>query len=111
MPAIQSSATITASTQTDDVLANNILAISRGLFLVEYALVASAAGILADILVGLNTVASQIAPSVQNRVPVYPDDFLGRFGVIPGDRIILRARETSGNNRTLYYTFRFTPVR
>lgn len=107
---IQSSATVTASTQTDDVLVNNVLATNfRRPFIVEYALVASATGLLIDLYVGLNRVTVGISPSLQNRVPIYPDDYNGRFGVIPGDRIILTARETSGSNRTLYYAFRFNP--
>jgi len=108
---LQSSATIAASTQTDDVLVNNVLASNfRRPFLVRYAFCASAAGLLITLKVGLNIVADQLLPNIQNRYPLDPDDYLGVFGVIPGDRIILQAREIAAVNKVLFYTFKFQPA-
>lgn len=107
---IQNKVTINANTQTDDVLVNQLLAVSQGFFLVDYALVGSAIGLVLDLKVGLRDVAPQYVPNINNRFPIVPDDFVGKFGIIPGDRIILRARNTTGGNLDLFYCFRFTPV-
>ena len=108
---IQSSQALTALQTIDDVLVNNILASNfRRRLAVNYSLVGSATGLSCDVKVGLNYVAVNILPSLQNRFPVYPDDFLGTFGVVPGDRILLTTRETSNNARTLFFAFRFRPI-
>jgi len=111
MPIIQSSQALTALQTVDDVLVNNILASNfTRRYAVTYAVVGSATGISCDIKVGLNLVAQNVLASTQNRMPIFPDDYQDSFGVIPGDRIILTARETSNNARTLFYGFRFRPI-
>jgi len=108
---IQSSTSVAANATVDDVLVNNILASNfRRRYAVTYALVASATGLQADVKVGLNVVAINILPSTQNRFPVFPDDYSGTFGVLPGDRILLTARNTTGGALTLFFGFRFRPV-
>lgn len=109
---IQSTQAFTANQVIDDVLVNNILASNfRRRYAVTYSLVQSAVpGILITLKVGLNIVAQDITPSAQNRLPIFPDDYQGTFGVLPGDRIILTGRETSGAAKTLFFGFRFRPV-
>lgn len=112
MPLIQSSQAFTASQVIDDVLVNNLLSSNfRTKYRVDYAMTQSAVpGVLMTLKVGVNIVAENIIPSAQNRIPVFPDDYLGTFGVVPGDRIILAGRETTGVGKTLFYAFRLTPV-
>ena len=113
MPLIQSTQAFTASQVIDDVLVNNLLASNfRVPYRVDYAMTQSAAppGLLMTMKVGLAIVAENIVPSGQNRIPVFPDDFLGSFGVTPGDRIILSGRETSAVGKTLFYALRLTPL-
>lgn len=110
MSMIQNVAVIPLNAQVDDVIVNNPLAVARGRNVVEYALVASATGLVVDVLVGTTSVAVQIGPSLANRVPLYPDDYNGRFVVMSGDRIIIRARNTTGANINLFFALRFTPV-
>lgn len=108
---LQNSATITASTQTEDVLVNNLLASNfRMPYGVRWAVVASGTGLLVSVKVGLMTVADIFRPSLLNRFPVDPDDYCGRFGVVPGDRIILTCRNTTGGDLTLFFAFRFQPI-
>jgi len=109
---IQASTAIVASSTTDDVLVNNIMASNfRTAYFVDYGFTKAAAGTLVvDVKVGLNMVAPNVNPSAQARIPVWPDDFLGRFGVLPGDRILLAVRETAAAATTLFYCFRFTPA-
>lgn len=112
MPLIQSRQAFTANQTIEDVLVNNLLASNfRTRYRVDYALVQDAVpGIVAQVKVGTNIVADNIIPSAQNRIPLWPDDYLGTFGVLPGDRILLRGQETSGVAKTLSFAFRLTPI-
>src|SRR5438093_7642545 len=75
----------------DDILGNNVLASNfKRRFAVTYGFAASATGLSLDLKVGLNFVAVNIRPNIQNRFPVFPDDYLGTFG----------------GAQTLYYAFR-----
>lgn len=108
---IQSSQALTALQTVDDALVNNIYASNfRRRYLVTYGLCNSATGPVVDLSVGPNLVTKGVTPNTQNRFPVFPDDFLGSFGVLPGDRIIMKVIETSNNARTLFYSFRFQPA-
>ena len=113
MPLIQGTQAFTASQVIDDVLVNNILASNfRVPYRVDYGLKQSAAppGLVMTLKVGLNIVSQDLVPGGENRIPIYPDDYLGSFGVLPGDRILLSGRETSAAAKTLFFAFRFTPI-
>src|SRR5262245_59366733 len=107
---IQGSAVIPLNAQTDDVLVNNVLAIAQQRQAVQCLLTASATGVVVDVKVGTRDVCPQIAPNLQNRIPLYPDDFVDTFAMLPGDRLLLRARNTTGANITLFFAFRITPL-
>jgi hypothetical protein len=108
---LQSSQAFTALQTIDDVLVNNVLASNfRRRYAVSYGLVASITGLFLDLKVGLNFVAVNMRPSIINRFPIFPDDYLGTFGVVPGDRIILTGRETVSGTPTLFFGFRFRPI-
>jgi hypothetical protein len=108
---IQSSQAFTALQTIDDVLVNNVLASNfRRRYAVTYGFTSSAVGLQLDLKVGLNFVVVNMLPSIQAREPIFPDDYLGQFGVVPGDRIILTGREVSNNARTLFFGLRFRPA-
>lgn len=109
---VQRSLTIALNSFTEDLLlANNIpFGVSRP-SVVQIGLTADAAGLFLDFYVGANDVAENFIPSTQNRVPIIPDDFPLAVGMVPGDYLKIRARETSGVNRTLFLTLMSTPMR
>ena len=109
---IQSSQAFTASQIIDDVLVNNILATNfKRAYAVTWGATQSALpGVVLTLKVGLNVVADVITPNANNRIPIFPDDQLTTFGVVPGDRILLTGRETTGVGKTLFYSFRFRPI-
>lgn len=108
---IQDSTTLTASQTVDDALVNNIMASNfRRRFAVTWGVTASATGVRIDLKVGLNFVAPNMRPNTQNRFPVFPDDIIGTFGVLPGDRILLTLRDTTGGAQTVFYAFRFKAI-
>lgn len=108
---IQDSVSVAANAFVDDVLVNNILAFNRsGLSAVEYGVTASATGLKVTVKNGVVDVAPEFAPSLANRFPIFPDDFIGRFGVFPADRILLRVRNTTAGALTLFWQFKLSNV-
>lgn len=108
---IQDSLSVAANTQVDDVLQNNILAFNRsGLSVVDYGVTASATGLKVTVKNGVVDVAPEFAPSLANHFPIFPDDFIGRFGVLPADRILMRVRNTTAGALTIFWQFKLTNV-
>jgi hypothetical protein len=109
---IQDTQAFTALQTINDILVNNPMAsnFERPL-IVRMGGTQSAAGIRLDLNIGLRQVFQNISPSTANRYPILPDDYIAEFGVLPGQRIILKGAETSNNARTLFYTLQFRAVR
>jgi hypothetical protein len=83
----------------------------QGASVVDWSVVASATGLLCTLFNGVVMIAPEFAPSLANRFPVFPDDFvMPKFGLLPADRILLRVRNTTGGNLTLFFAFRFQHV-
>lgn len=113
MPQIQSSASIAASSVNDNVLTGSQFEFLPYNSLLEFGLNGDANGadLRVDIYSGQDVVTEQLTPSVQNRVPVYPDDFVGNDVAAAGERIKIRVRNTSAAGaRTIFFAVRITPV-
>lgn len=78
--------------------------------LLEIGLVASATGIIVNVTVGTNTLLFESAPSLQNRFPVYPDDYSLNETVLAGSRLVIKARNTTGGALTVFYAVKITPL-
>lgn len=108
---IQDSVSVAANAFVDDVLVNNILAFNRnGLSVVDCGITASATGLRCTIKNGVLDQIPEFAPSLANRIPIFPDDFLSRFGLLPADRLMLRVRNTTAGALTLFWQFKLTHV-
>lgn len=107
---IQSSVSIPATSVNNNVIAGDQFEFSPVRALLDFGLVASATGLEVDVLIGTESVITRLLPSTANRVPIVPDDFTLRAGILPGQRIIVRVRNTTGGALTLFYTIRFNPV-
>lgn len=79
--------------------------------LVEFGFGADATGVLVTINAGPDTVAEENPVTVKtiNVVPVYPDDFFSDQ-CLPGDRLVIKLRDTSGVARTVMTQVRITPL-
>lgn len=109
---VQRSLVIALNSFTEDLLlANNIpFGVSRP-SIVQVGLTADAAGLFLDFYNGAHDIAQNFIPSTQNRVPVIPDDYPLAFAMLPSDYLKIRARETSGANRTLFLALQSVPMR
>lgn len=109
MPFMQQLTGIALSTTNDNVLSGNQYEFAPFNGVVEIGLSqeASAGTLECDILASGQAVATRFRPKIASAFPVYPEDFF-RFGVLKGDRIVVRARETVGTQTDLYWTLKFT---
>lgn len=111
MPVIQNSVSIAANAVNDNILSGSQWEFLPYHAAVDFGLVASATGILLDVYSGQDTVAESYAPPTQNRFPVFPDDFTLSDVAAAGERLKVRARNTTGGALTLFYSVRINPVR
>lgn len=79
--------------------------------LVEIGIAADATGVLATINSGPDTIVEESPVSLKtiNLVPVYPDDFFSD-NALPGDRLSVKLRDTTGAIRTVMTQVRITPL-
>ena len=108
----QRSISVAANAFSEDVLLeNNVPYIADERQLVNIGLVGSATGLFVDVLVGTRDIAQNIAPSTQNRFPINPDDFVvPKFGMMPGNRLKLRVRNSTGGALTLFFAILSEPI-
>lgn len=80
--------------------------------MVEFGTVTDATGVLRTVQTGSNVVEEESPMNIAtiNQQPVYPDHFTLNDLVGPGERINLKARDTSGAQRIVMSIVRFTPL-
>lgn len=106
---IQGRTSVAANATNDNVLAGNQFEFLPTRAILEFGLVGSATGLEIDVLIGARSVVTRMIPSEQNRLPIYPDDFNLRTGGQAGERVIIRARNTTGGALTINFSVRITP--
>jgi len=106
---IQLSTSLVLNSVNDNVIAGNQFEFAPARAIVEFGIVASATGLEVDILIGARSVVTRLIPSTANRFALYPDDFTIRSGAMPGERIIIRVRNTTGGTLTCFTTVKYTP--
>lgn len=57
---------------------------------------AAAVGLFCSILIGNESVMQDQEVNAQNRMPIVPDDFTAESGALPGDRIVISLRNSTG---------------
>jgi len=110
MPTIQGSVSVAANAVNDNVLTGSQWEYLPYNAAVEFGLVGSATGLLLDVFSGQDNVAEGFAPSIANRFPIFPDDFTLTDVAAAGERLKVRARNTSGGALTLFFSVRLQPV-
>lgn len=80
--------------------------------LCEFATVTDATGVLRTVQTGSDVVEEESPMNIStiNQQPVYPDHFTLNDLVGPGERINVKARDTSGAQRIVMTIVRFTPL-
>lgn len=110
MPTIQGSVSVAANAVNDNVLTGSQWEYLPYNARVDFGLVGSATGLLCDVFSGQDNIAEGYAPSIANRFPINPDDFTLSDVVAGGERLKVRARNTTGGALTLFFSVLINPA-
>ena len=113
MPTIQNQVSIPLSGVNDNVLEGSQFEFLPFDAFLEFGLNGDANGgdLRIDVYSGSDVLAENMIPSIQNRTPVYPDDFPLTDVAAAGERIKIRVRNVSAAAaRTLFFNLRITPA-
>lgn len=111
MPVIQGSVSVAANAVNDNVLTGSQFEYLPYNAKIDFGLVGSATGLLADVFSGQDIVAESFAPPTTNRFPVNPDDFTLSDVAAAGERLKVRVRNTTGGALTIFWSIVISPVR
>jgi hypothetical protein len=110
MPTIKVQSTVPLNGTIDNSLQGNQFEFLPYDAQLDFAIVAAAAGIVADVYSGADTLIEAGTVSSANRSPVFPDDFDLRDVAARGERIKVRLRNTTAGNIVVNTTVRITPL-
>lgn len=110
MPSIKNEVSIPANGSVENVLDNSLFEILPWAARVEFGLKAAATGLLIDCYSGIDTVAEQWRPNVGAGTPIYPDDFSLSDVAMGGEKLKVRARNTTGAAIVLQFDVRLHPA-
>lgn len=97
MPAvIQRETSIAANAINENVLAGSAFEYARGPSIASVAIVGAATGLFATIQAGPTVVLEESPILVRTTMPIIPDDFYYTMALAPGDRIVVRVRNSTG---------------
>lgn len=110
MPLFQDETSVGANATVDNIMSGSIFESAPYNSLLEFATVASATGLQVTIITGSDVLLEESPPSIQNRFPIYPEDFSVNDVVVGGEHITVRVRNTTGAALTLFTSVRITPL-
>ena len=86
---------VAANATTGNIFAGNVFEFIQSPSIVRCYIIAAAVGMNVDILVGNESYASDQEISGANRFPIRNEDLLVELGALPGERIVVRLRNTT----------------
>ena len=96
MPTMSDVRVVAANSRTDNVLAGKPFEFVATPSIVRVFSTGSAAGLRVDLLIGGESLASDMELSAANRFPIRPDDLVTEHGGSAGDRLFISLRNTTG---------------
>jgi len=109
MPMIQVTGSVAANSSNDNVIQGSQYEFVQRRSALDFGLVGSAAGLVADVYSGQDMLCEGMALSTANRFPVFPDDYTLSDVAGLGERLKVRIRNTTGGALTYFVAIRLTP--
>ena len=110
MPLVKGETSIPANATNTNILTGSVFEFAPADALVEFGLVAAATGLQVTVLSGSDVLMEESPISVQNRFPIYPDDYDLYDMVNEGDHIVIRVRNTTGAAIIIFHALRWNPA-
>lgn len=96
MPVITGNESVAANSTTTNRLTGNLNEFLGAMSIIALYIASAAPGLNVQLLISAEVIIDDEETSDINRFPQTPEDFLARGGGFPGDRLILRFRNTTG---------------
>lgn len=96
MPTIMKEVTVAANSTNDNILSGSAFEFARNSQLVSIGFTAAATGVFMTFSSGADVVVEETISPVATRFPIIPDEFYASDVAAPGDRYVLRARNSTG---------------
>jgi len=106
---IQKETAVAAGQVNDNLFSGSAFEYVRQAGVVSIGVVASATGGFVTIQAGPTLILEESPPTVKTSMPIVPDDFLYQSAVVPGDRLVLRARNPTGGALTFRAVAQLSP--
>lgn len=110
MPVIQNSVSIAANAVNDNLLNGSQFEYLPYNAKLAFGFCGSAAGLQVDVYSGQDIVCEAMAVNTQNRFPINPDDFILSDIGAAGDRLKVRARNTTAGALTIFWSVNILPL-
>lgn len=107
---IQVTGSVAANSVNDNVISGSQYEFVQRPCALDFGIVGSATGLLADVYSGQDMLCEGLALSTANRFPVFPDDFPLSDVAGLGERLKVRIRNTTGGALTYFVGIRLTPL-
>lgn len=110
MPLIQNRLSLQANTTMENLISGSQFEFAPYPASVEFGITAAAIGVFADISTGQEIISERMEVSTANRFPVIPDDYVVLDMVSAGERIKIRAQNTTGAAIVIFWAVRIMPL-
>ena len=108
---IQKETQVPANGTVENVFSGSTFEFPRSNAIVSLGSVAAGTGLFITILAGGNIVLEESAPAVSGDFPIIPDEFYYNFGMLSGERLVLRVRNDTAGAIILRSIAQMTPTR
>ena len=96
MPVIQKTTSVPANSVVENVLAGSAFEFARANILASMGITQASAGLFLTIQTGSDIVLEESEPAISTDYPIIPDEFYYQDVATPGDRIVVRLRNSTG---------------
>lgn len=110
MPTMTDRRSVTANAKVDNVLSGKVYEFLPFDAVVEFGLTASAVGLNATAISGSDVLQDDQEINAQNRMPIYPDDFILNDVAAAGERLVVSLRNTTAGAITAFSAVKLTPL-
>lgn len=110
MPTVQLSVAVAANDINDNVLGGSQFEFLPYNAFLEFGLQGSAIGLVFDVFTGQDTICESFEPAIDNRFAKYPDEYTLNDVAAAGERVKIRARNTTGGALTAFVSMRLNPA-
>lgn len=110
MPLLTDRQTVAANASVANAFTGKSLEFVQQPSVLEFAIVAAAVGLFYTILIGTEVIVEDQEASSANRFGIYPDDFVVNGAGIPGNRIVVKLRNSTGAGIVVFSSCKISPV-